>query len=343
MKLQSQLADIKNNKLAPIYLVQGTEQYLVEKIKRTFTEVVLDEADEGLNFGQFNMTDSLVESAIAEAETYPFFGDKRLVFIHEPGFLTAEKAKSDLDHDLNQLMAYAQNPADFTVLVIFANYEKLDKRKKVTKTLMKEAVVIDANPLEEKDLINYIDQYVSAQGYSFEKGALPLLIERTNANLTAMMGELSKLFLFHYDEKVITSDAINQLVNRSLESNVFSINDHVLSGNVQAAISVFNDLLLQKEEPIKIIAIMITQFRLLLQVKILRSKGYQQAEIAQTLKVHPYRVKLAMQKEKAFSQNALSTAYRYLIDADDNIKTGKLSSDLQFELFVMQFKDSALN
>lgn len=341
--LKKQLTKIKNKQLAPVYLVQGNEQFITEKIRKAFLSSVLEEDEASLNFGQFNMKETTVDMAIQEAESFPFFGDKRLVFINDPYFLTGEQVKSDIDHDLNQLMDYVKNPSDFSVVVIFASYEKLDKRKKLTKTLLKEVEVIDATPMQERELSAYVKNHCQDKGYQLDQQALSLLLSRTNFKLTAIMSELDKLMLFHTEDRQITSESIMALVTPSLESNVFSINDYVLSGNVQAAIAAFNDLVKQKEEPIKILAIMINQFRLLLQVKILRNHGYQQAEIAKVLKVHPYRVQLAVKKEQAFSKEVLSLAYRHLIDADYNIKTGKMASHLQFELFVMQFRDSCLN
>lgn len=341
--LSKQLKQIKTGKFQSVYLVHGTEQYLIEKVKEVILSSVFNEEDASLNFGQFDMTETSVDLAVQEAESFPFFGDRRLVFIQEPFFLTGEKSKSDIDHDLNQLIEYVKNPSDFSTLVIFANYEKLDKRKKVTKALLKEAELLDVSPMGESDITNFVKNYCKDNNFNFGKGALKTLLERTNYNLTSIMTEIDKLMLFHMEDRVISTESVSNLVTQSLESNVFSINDFVLNGQVQPAIQAFNDLLKQKEEPIKILAIMMGQFRLLLQVKILRSKGYQQGDIAKALKIHPYRVKLAMQKESVFSQRLLSTAYRKLIEADYNIKSGKIDSHLQFELFVMQFTDSIKN
>lgn len=339
-QLQKQLNEIKNKLFKPVYLVLGNEQYLIEKTKQAFGDSVLDEDEASMNFGQFNMKETPVDLAVQEAESFPFFGDRRLVFIQDPYFLTGEKVKTDVEHDLNQFMQYVENPSDFSVMVIFAPYEKLDKRKKITKLLTKHAEVLDVNPMNERELPAYIANYVSSKGFSFEPRAMDVLIERTNHQLTAIMSELDKLFLFHSDDRTITIETINLLVARSLESNIFNINKYVLSGNVHVAIQSYNDLLKQKQDPIKIIAIMMGQFRLLIQAKILRTQGYQAQEITRSLKIHPYRVKLALQQEKQFSKELLSTAYRQLIDTDYMIKSGQVESKLQFELFVMNFNDS---
>lgn len=339
-QLQNQLREINSKSFKPVYLVLGNEQYLIEKTKQAFLDSVLEDDEASMNFGQFNMKETPIDLAVQEAESFPFFGDKRLVFIHEPYFLTGEKVKNDVEHELSQLIKYVENPSDFSIVVIFAPYEKLDKRKKITKSLVKHAETLDVSPMNERELPSYIDSYVGSRGFSFEPRAMDLLIERTNYQLTAIMSELDKLFLFHMDDRKITIETINLLVARSLESNIFNINKYVLNGNVQEAIQSYNDLLKQKQDPIKIIAIMMGQFRLLLQAKILRTQGYQAQEITSSLKIHPYRVKLALQQEKQFSKELLSTAYRQLIDTDYLIKSGQVESKLQFELFVMRFSDS---
>lgn len=99
----------------------------------------------------------------------------------------------------------------------------------------------------------------------------------------------------------------------------------------------YHELLLQKEEPLKINAILIGQFRLLLQVKILFEKGYSQGNLASVLKIHPYRIKLAMQQIKHFSKQTLAQAYLGLEEIEVKIKTGQGQPELLFELFMLQF------
>lgn len=336
--LQQQLATIRQGTVQPVYLVSGTEHYLIERFKQTIITAVLDgDTSSDFNFTTFNMEEDELQAAVQEAESIPFFGKQRLVFVTHPTFLTGKPSKSDPDHNLEALVNYLQAPADFSVLVIFAPYEKLDKRKKITKTLLKQAEVIDASPMDTNALARYVKEAVQTQGYRFQDGAFNALMERTDYQLTTIMSELQKLYLYHMEDKYITRYSIDELVTRTLESNIFEINELVLTKQANQAIQVFADLLLQKEEPLKILAIMLSQFRLLLQVHILRAKGYQQAEIAKEISAHPYRVKLAMQTERRFNRELLAQAYQQLIQAEYRIKTGQVDPELQFELFVMQF------
>src|SRR5699024_4366543 len=237
-----------------------------------------DEESLDLNFSSFDMEESTINDALFEATSFPFFGDRKVVFIQNPFFLTGQKVKGAPEHNLEELEDYINNPAEFSVLVLFAPYEKLDRRKKITKTLEKKARIIDVSSPYPNEANRYIKEVVKEKGFKFTDGSFQLFTERTDGNLTNMMHELDKLFLYHADSKRITKDSIQHLVPKSLEQNVFELNTLVLNNQVEASIETYHDLLVQKEEPIKIVALLISQFRLLLQVKILHKQGYQQNE-----------------------------------------------------------------
>jgi DNA polymerase-3 subunit delta len=335
--IQNELANIRKGNYAPIYLVLGEERYFIERIRETIIEHALDEESIDLNFSSFDMEENTINDALFEASSFPFFGERKVVFVQNPYFLTGQKVRNAPDHNIDELEDYLKNPADFTIFVVFAPYEKLDRRKKITKSLEKNAQLIDVSSPNANEANRYIKEVVKEKGYQFTDGAFQLFTERTDGNLTQMMHELDKLFLYHIDSKKITKDSIQHLVPKSLEQNVFELNTLVLNNQVEASIEAYHDLLVQKEEPIKIVALLISQFRLLLQVKILQRQGYPQGDIAKVLKVHPYRVKLALQNIRRYEQHLLSEALDYLIDADYKMKTGQIDQELQVELFIMRF------
>jgi len=336
-KIQQELANMRQGDFPSVYLILGTERYFIERLRETLVENALDEESIDLNFSSYDMTEVAINDALFEAASLPFFGERRLVFVQNPYFLTGKKQKKAPDHNLDELEEYLKNPAEFSILVFFAPYEKLDRRKKLSKLIEKNARVIDVSSPRPQEINRYIKEVVQNKGYRFSDGAFQLFVERTDGDLTSMMHELDKLFLYHIDSKIITKDSIRQLVPKTLEQNVFELNNLVLNSQVEASIETYQDLLVQKEEPIKIVALLISQFRLFLQVKILTKQRYQQKDIAKVLKVHPYRVKLAMKDIHKYDQTLLSEALNYLIDADYKMKTGQIDQELQVELFIMRF------
>lgn len=337
MNYTAEMAKITKGQFSPVYLFLGTESYLADSAKQTLIQATLAEDERDLNFGIYDMEEVPVGVALDDAESVPFFGDKRLVIMDRPNFFTAEKSKQKIDHDLVWLENYLKNPPDFTILAFFAPYEKLDERKKITKLLKKIATVIEVNTLSEKEVRHFLKDTIANEGYTMTPEAFELFIQLTDAKLSTAMSELPKLLLFSSDTKQITKSAVNDLVAKSLEQNIFALVEYVLKRQTANALSLYQDLLLQKEDPIKINAILMTQFRLLLQVKFLEKKGYQQGDSAGMLKVHPYRVKLAIQQARKFSEKVLVSAFEGLVDAEYRLKTGQGDKEMQFELFILQF------
>lgn len=130
VSIQVELQKIRKEKLAPCYLVLGTEKFLQDQVRTEILKKIQISGEDDLNFLRFDMTQATIDDVIAEAETLPFFGDQRVVFVENPYFLTGEKNSNSIEQNTDLLVDYLKEPLETTVLVFFAPYEKLDERKK---------------------------------------------------------------------------------------------------------------------------------------------------------------------------------------------------------------------
>ena len=89
------------------------------------------------------------------------------------------------------------------------------------------------------------------------------------------------------------------------------------------------------EEPIKIIIMLANQFRLIYQTRNLYKKGYSEKDISNLLGIHPYRIKLAINKGNQFQDETLLIYLKRLSDLDMDIKNGKIEKELGLELFIL--------
>ena len=337
MEFEKQLDRIKNGQVNLVYLVQGKEPYLQELARKVFLETIVAPEDQDLNVGRFNMEEVSIQTAIQDAESVPFFGERRLVLVDNPSFFTGEKEKKSMDHQLERLQAYLENPMESSVMVFFAPYDKLDQRKKIVKQLKKVAVLLDASELTERDVKQYIQDSLRNHQYSIQEEALETLLVKTQYSLTNSMKELDKLMIASIDTKMITLELVENLVAKTLEQNIFELGESILKKEGVKALQIYHDMLLQKEDPLKMNAILLGQFRLLLQVSYLKREGYQEPEIQKTLGVHPYRVKIALQQSRRFGLPLLEKAFMQLVDTEYALKTSVGIKEMQLEWFILQF------
>lgn len=338
MNLQ-ELENELTTKPKQIYLIQSNQMYLLEQVRKKLKQVISPE-EQAMNYASYDMDEVDLEVALADATAVPFFGDKRVVVIEKPLFLTGDSKKQRTNHNLDALIEYLKHPEPTTVLAFLVSYDKLDKRKKVVKELINNAQFIDLLNLSEKDIQNYILTDSKKNGFTIEKNALQTLFQRTNADLTIMMQEMAKLYLYCYQNKIISANDVNDLVTKSLTENVFDLVNMVLAKKTRSAVSLYHELRVNGEESLKMNALLISQFRLLIQVKGLLAKVRNEKELATQLKVHPYRVKLANQISRKFNINDLSNAYLGLFNLEKQLKSTTQDPEMLFELFMIKFANN---
>ena len=165
------------------------------------------------------------------------------------------------------------------------------------------------------------------------KNACIKLIERAGSNLSNLISECDKIFLYKADEKNITEEDIENLVFKNIEDNIFELTNAVMNKDKKKIINIYKDLILMGEEEIKLIVMLANQFRMILQVKLMVKNGYKERDMATIIKEHPYRVKLAMQSN--FKINELENYLIKLEELDYSIKSGKLDKSFGFEMFLL--------
>ncbi|MCM6797638.1 DNA polymerase III subunit delta [Levilactobacillus brevis] len=326
--------------LSNVYVILGQADYFQRRLKWGFKQQVPAE-EQTMNFASYDMDTVPLAVALDDAMAAPFFGERRVVCIDNPQFLTGETKKQKVEHDIDSLQKYLESPMPSTVLVFFAPYDKLDARKKVTKQLKKVATMVEINQFSERDVRQFVTDQLKQDGYTMEPAALNDLIQRTDADLTLIMSELPKLELYTLPEKTITQAAVSGLVTQTLTQNVFDLVNRVLAKNTAGAVTLYRELLQAKEEPLKINAILQGQFRLLIQTKVLAKQGYSQGKLASILKVHPYRIKLALQTHRRFQLTDLNRAYLGLFRVEKQMKSTTMDPELLFSLFMTQFAGTA--
>ena len=171
--------------------------------------------------------------------------------------------------------------------------------EKITKLLKKTADVVEANAMQIQDVQKWIVARADEVHVHIDNAAVSLLLE-LGSNVTMLAKEMDKLTLYVGMGGEITTKLVAELVPKSVEQNVFALTEKVVKKILQVQCN-FDGLFTQQEEPIKLLALLVSQFRLLYQVKELQQRGYGQNQIASHIGVHPYRVKLAMNQTKFFS------------------------------------------
>lgn len=335
MPLTSAIREIKQKRFSPVYVLYGTEQFLADEFVSLAKREMIDPAYANLNYSQYDCTEVSLTDILQDAETLPFLADHRLVIARQAYFLTGAKSSVKVESDPDQLLTYLQNPPEYSSLLLHVEADKLDERKKLVKALKEQAVVIPFQPLQDADLYGWIERRAKRYETEIERTQAMRLVERTGSNLRLLDKELEKISLYLGGNGARISDQVIELLAaRTLEHDVFALVEDVVTGRLEAAFRTLYDSFKMGEEPIKLLALLARQFRLLLQVKIWAPRGYTQQQLAGMLKVHPFAVKKAMDQARYFDEAGLRKLLGELAEEDFRMKSGQVEKRMALELFV---------
>lgn len=316
---------MQEGSIAPFYLWQDLDQ-----VQKDHLLAIIQEQRPEAEWIRFPEED--LSSLMAEAESYSFLGEGKVIILEICTFLSTKTEVSK--EEIEAFQSFSQHLPEEVILIFYCDGQKLDKRKQVTKQVLKQAVSVTQEEWKEKDWKNYVHQQIQNQGYVISEKNLQFLFQRLPQKRDEIKKELEKLFLYSTGEKEITKEAIDATIEPNLEEHLFAISDHLLERNVGEAIRIYRQLKVQGEDTIKMNYLLLMQIRLLLQVKILQEKGYSKEQMQKALGIHPYRIELAKRQTRQVSLKKLETMYRYAVEVEQALKSTGIDEDFLFELLL---------
>ena len=169
------------------------------------------------------------------------------------------------------------------------------------------------------------------------EATLQLFLEHTGTDMENIAMELEKLLSYTEGRDVITSQDVNEICTVQTTGQIFEMIRALAEKNQKKALNLYYDLLSLKEPPMRILFLIARQFHQLLLVKSLAAKGYDRAAIASRAKIAPFVAGRCMAQAKSFTTEQLKTAVQDCVQAEEDVKTGKIADTLSVELLILKY------
>ena len=334
---ESQGLTMKNLPVLTVFTGDDLGQFEVMK-SQVLKQIGYDPAD--LNFAHFDMKEAAYKDIELELLSLPFFADEKIVILDHFVDITTAKKRYLTDDELKSFEEYLENPSPTSKLVIFVE-GKLDSKRRLVKLLKRDAKVFEAIEPKEQELRAYFQKWSQKQGLTFAEKSFDHLLIKSGFQFSEIQKNLIFLLSYKADSN-ITEEDIVQAIPKTLQDNIFDLTQLILAKKIDQARDLVKDLTLQGEDEIKLIAIMLGQFRLYTQVKILAELGQTESQMVSSLgnylgrNPNPYQIKFALRDSRRLSLDFLQNSIRYLIQADYQIKTGVYEKGYLFERALLQ-------
>ncbi len=307
--------------MSNIILITTSDKIILdEKIKE------LTKNSNDIEVVHYDLSETPIEQLVEDLDTYNFLTSKKIIVGHNANFLSSDKSKIVVEHNIERFEKYLENPSCDNILVLTC--DNIDKRKKITSALLKKADLVEG----KVNIHNIIKNKL--ENYSITSDAEKKLLEYCQDDYERISNELDKLMLYKMSEKTINAEDVENIVMKSLDDNIFHLADSILSRNKKEAFELYNNFILHGEQVVNIIRILSNKIRLIYQVKVLLNDGNSDQSISKLLKVHEYPVKLAREASYRYSEKILLADLEKLANLDLEIKSGKSDGEVEFELLL---------
>ncbi len=350
--------DLKAGDIPPVVILTGVEQYLVDWAAEAIKKKFVAQGMEDFDFLKIDEENTPVSDIIESAQTFPMLSERRVIILRNHVLFTETNPKDFTERDKEMLLEYIKEPSQSTILVICvepsgekeskekkgASKEKGESQSKGQKGVLTQAKklarVYDFGPLEYMQLAGFAEKRFKERGVVIDQKTLRRLVDHcgyfnkeSDYHIFDLYNDIQKV-IDYSDGRQVTDEDVTAMMGADIETYMFDFVDAVSEKRTERAFYLMQNMLTSGTDSHQILAILIGQFELILEVKEFKDESMNMAQIAKILGVHEFRVKKAMAFSDKFSMSKLRELLSGLYDIDKNEKTGLMDAKLGLELLI---------
>lgn len=305
------------------YLIECTD-FLTIQIE--INKIIKNNKFEDASINYYDIQEVPLENALEDLDTYGFLTSKKVIVI-----TNFESIDLSNEKDLDRLTKYSKNPSSDNILIITTK-KYVIKDNKYLKELKKnlEIITISVDP------ISYIKNEL--KGYKVDRDVINLINEYCLEDITKIHNECNKLKLYKEEDKTISKEDVKELVIKKLgdvTELTFSFTRALAERNKKEALNLYQEILDYNVEPLSLIGLLASQFRIMYQVKVLDRKRMNNAEIAKILNTKEYRIMKTKELTRFYTEKEILNLIIKLSEIDLKIKTTSNDPNLLIQVFIL--------
>lgn len=319
--MQTLNQDIRDHAFKPVYLLFGEETFLKNSYKKRLQEAIV--GDDVMNFSRFEGKGTDTDELIRLADTMPFFAERRLILVEDSGFFK---------NATEALVQYLPSMPETTCLMFVES--EVDKRSKLYKKVKALGYAAEMERQDAAQLGRWALSLLSKEGKRITGHTMELFLSMAGDDMENIRMELEKLISYTWGRDVITDEDVEGVCTVRVSNRIFEMVSAIVNRQTRRAVELYEDLLTLKEPPMRILFLIARQFNQLLQVKELSERGLDRKTIASRLKMQPFVVGKVIPQTRRFSREQVLSYVNLCVEAEEAVKTGRLSDRLAVELLI---------
>lgn len=296
----------------PVYVLRGTDPYLVDKARMAVRERTIGDAEPGLAVAEFNGQEAGLADVLDALRTLPFLAPRRLVSIRD--------AEPFINKDTRPVLEkYLAEPSPAGVLCLEVTSWNASTR--LGKLVAEKGLVVACETHEPHRVPGWLRRHAhDTLGKDLTFEAARMLQEYLGNDFAALTHAVEALALYVGEGERIDADAVDALVARGHHERVWALCDAVADVQVARALELLDVFWTEGMQAPQIVGLLRPTFRQLVRVRALTDSIGLEAAMDRA-GVHRAAFDRVRRAVARFSVDDLADAYQALVDADLDAKT----------------------
>lgn len=276
---------------------------------------------------EYDMSISSLSDILDEASMISLFSNEKIIIGNDFNISNIK------DEEIDYLDRYIKNINKDVYIILIAS--KIDTRLKNYRIFKDNFNVIDISKSKNDDNIyDFIKNYIKDNGYKIDKYNLDYLVSKLGTDINNIKLELSKIFMYKDDDKIIDRDTIDLLVADNIDNVIYEFTNAVLDRDYDKVSKMYDNFKIQNIGYDYLLVSLSNSFRQTLIIKVLYNKGKSNFEIAKIINKKEFYVKKMLERLYNYTEEDICMIINKLATIDREFKTGKNNIDM-LELFLI--------
>jgi DNA polymerase III subunit delta len=331
-----------------LYILHGADQFRLREELNKIRASMDTDGNLAHNTVRLEARGLSVADLQAACQSASFFAENRLVIIEglQARFSGARRGRRPVagkeasNSEIDAFIAVLGDlPPTTTVILVDETSGALNEALSANATVKAFAILKDDR--NGRNLTGWAENRIRERGADFHPLALNRLVSLIDgAHLGELANEIDKLATYALGRQVTVAD-VDELTSSAMETMIWDLTDAVVDGRGDRALGVLQRMNAKDHPPMVLMATLRTQYRRLMLTKSLQLEGVNSAQaIADKLGMRMgYPVEKLMTNASRYPADRLDTAYRKLLEADVNVKTGVLDVDTVLPALIVELTE----